>query len=123
MDVTPLGYAKGVIPDMDQSEFKADENLIKLAKNSAEEAGLDVKIFEGKVVSGDQFISDKEKKKWLTDTFAGYCTEMEGAAIAQVCYFNHIPFLIVRAISDKADGSAHMDYAEYEMAAIQHSVK
>ena len=123
MDVTPLGYAKGVIPDMDQSEFKADENLIKLAKDSAEEAGLDVKIFEGKVVSGDQFISDKEKKKWLTDTFAGYCTEMEGAAIAQVCYFNHIPFLIVRAISDKADGSAHMDYAEFEMAAIEHSVK
>ena len=48
---------------------------------------------------------------------------MEGAAIAQVCYFNHIPFLIVRAISDKADGSAHMDYAEFEMAAIEHSVK
>ena len=61
MDVTPLGYAKGVIPDMDQSEFKADENLIKLAKNSAEEAGLDVKIFEGKVVSGDQFIGTHEE--------------------------------------------------------------
>ena len=122
MDVTPLGYAKGVIPDMDQSEFKADENLIKLAKDSAEEAGLDVKIFEGKVVSGDQFISDKEKKKWLTDTFAGYCTEMEGAAIAQVCYFNHIPFLIVRAISDKADDSASMDYPTFEAQAIRHSV-
>ena len=62
MDVTPLGYAKGVIPDMDQSEFKADENLIKLAKDSAEEAGLDVKIFEGKVVSGDQFIGTHEAK-------------------------------------------------------------
>ena len=67
-------------------------------------------------------ISDKEKKKWLTDTFAGYCTEMEGAAIAQVCYFNHIPFLIVRAISDKADDSASMDYPTFEAQAIRHSV-
>ena len=49
--------------------------------------------------------------------------EMEGAAIGQVAYLNHIPFLVVRAISDKADGSAHMDYAEFEMAAIEHSVK
>ena len=48
---------------------------------------------------------------------------MEGAAIGQAAYLNHIPFLVVRAISDKADGSAHMDYAEFEMAAIEHSVK
>ena len=75
--------------------------MIALAKECCEKVNPEIGVFTGRVVSGDQFISDKEKKKWLTDTFAGYCTEMEGAAIAQVCYFNHIPFLIVRAISDK----------------------
>ena len=82
MDVTPLGYAKGVIPDMDQSEFKADENLIKLAKNSAVEAGLDVKIFDGTVVSGYQFIGTHDAKVYLRATFNGDCSEMEGASIA-----------------------------------------
>ena len=122
MDVTALGYERGVIPDMDNSVFHSDIRLIDVAVKSIEEANLSVKVFTGRVVSGDQFISDKEKKKWLTDTFAGYCTEMEGAAIAQVCYFNHIPFLIVRAISDKADDSASMDYPTFEAQAIRHSV-
>ena len=73
--------------------------------------------------SGDQFISDKEKKQWLVDTFGGYCTEMEGAAIAQAAYLNKVPYLVIRAISDKADGSAGMDYAAFEAKAIEHSVK
>ena len=76
----------------------------------------------GRVVTGDQFISDKGKKQWLVETFAGYCTEMEGAAIAQACYLNSIPFLIVRAISDKADDSATVDYPAFEAKAITHSV-
>ena len=77
----------------------------------------------GRVVSGDQFVSDKAKKAWLAETFGGYCTEMEGAAIAQAAWLNHIPFLIIRAISDKADDSAEMDYEEFEAKAIEHSVK
>ena len=96
MDVTPLGYAKGVIPDMDQSEFKADENLIKLAKDSAEEAGLDVKIFEGKVVSGDRFIGTHEAKVYLRDTFNGDCAEMEGASIAHTAYLNKTPYVVMK---------------------------
>ena len=96
--------------------------MISLAKECCKKVNPEIGVFTGRVVSGDQFISDKEKKKWLTDTFAGYCTEMEGAAIAQVCYFNHIPFLIVRAISDKADDSASMDYPTFEAQAIRHSV-
>lgn len=47
---------------------------------------------------------------------------MEGAAIAQAAYLNHIPFLIIRAISDKADDSANMDYSEFEAKAVKHSV-
>ena len=74
------------------------------------------------MLTGDQFISDKAKKNWLIETFHGACTEMEGAAIAQAASLNKIPFLIVRAISDKADDSAHVDYDEFEQQAIVHSV-
>ena len=116
MDVTPLGYANGVIPDMDQSEFK-------LAKDSAEEAGLDVKIFEGKVVSGDQFIGTHEAKVYLRDTFNGDCAEMEGASIAHTAYLNKTPYVVIRAISDKADGGAQMDYPTFEAKAAENSIK
>ena len=78
---------------------------------------------EGRVVSGDQFISDKAVKERITTQFAGYCTEMEGAAIAQAAYLNGIPFLIIRAISDKADDSATVDYPTFEAKAIENSVK
>lgn len=122
MDAQAFGYEPGQIPRVDTLSFKADENMISLAKECCKKVNLEIGVFTGRVVSGDQFISDKEKKKWLTDTFAGYCTEMEGAAIAQVCYFNHIPFLIVRSISDKADDSASMDYPTFEAQAIRHSV-
>jgi adenosylhomocysteine nucleosidase len=73
-------------------------------------------------VSGDQFISDKEVKNKIADNFDGYCTEMEGAAIAQAAYLNNIPFVILRAISDKADDSATMDYPAFEKQAIKNSV-
>ena len=102
--------------------YHADHVINTGIAECCEKVNPEIGVFTGRVVSGDQFISDKEKKKWLTDTFAGYCTEMEGAAIAQVCYFNHIPFLIVRAISDKADDSASMDYPTFEAQAIRHSV-
>ena len=68
------------------------------------------------------FVDSKEKKKWICDTFDAYCAEMEGAAVAQAAYLNKIPYLIVRAISDKADDSAHMDYGEFEAKAVEHSV-
>ncbi len=122
MDATGFGYEVGVIPRMPVSVFEADRHLIDLAKEACEKVNPDIKVFTGRVVSGDQFVSDKEKKKWLVETFHGYCTEMEGAAIAQAAYLNGIPFLIVRAISDKADDSANMDYAAFERKAIEHSV-
>ena len=68
------------------------------------------------------FVDSKEKKKWICDTFDAYCAEMEGAAVAQAAYLNKIPYLIVRAISDKADDSATVDYPTFERQAIAHSV-
>ena len=81
-----------------------------------------VGVHTGRIVSGDQFISDSEKGM-ASQSFDGYCTEMEGAAIAQASYLNGIPFLIIRAISDKADNSAEMAYSKFEAIAIENTVK
>ena len=72
---------------------------------------------------GDQFVCDQDVKNRIVSEFSAYATEMEGAAIGQAAYLNEIPFLVVRAISDKADGSAQMDYSEFEKAAVDHSVR
>lgn len=123
MEVAVFGYEPGHIPGMKELSFVADEKLRRIAKESCEKVNPDVHVYEGRVVTGDQFISDKEKKAWLVETFGGYCTEMEGAAIAHAAYLNRIPFLIVRSISDKADDSATMDYPEFEAKAVEHSVR
>ncbi|MDE5779463.1 MAG: 5'-methylthioadenosine/adenosylhomocysteine nucleosidase [Lachnospiraceae bacterium] len=123
MDATNFGYPLGQIPRMDTLSFEADSDLRMLAKKVCRQVNPDIEVFEGRVVSGDQFISDPVKKQWLVDNFAGYCTEMEGASIAHTAYLNKIPFLIIRAISDKADDSASMDYPAFEAKAIEHSVK
>ncbi len=123
MDATGFGYEPGVIPRMEQSVFEGDAKLLQLAKEVNEQVNPEISTFVGRVVSGDQFISDKEKKDYLIKQFEGFCTEMEGAAIAQVCYLNEIPYLVIRAISDKADNSATMDYGEFEAKAIEHTVK
>ena len=122
MDASGFGYKKGQIPRVDTFSFPADQALLELAEECSRRVNPEIQAFKGRVVSGDQFISDKEKKQWLIETFDGYCTEMEGAAIAQAAYLNQIPYLVIRAISDKADDSAGMDYAVFEEQAIRHSV-
>ena len=122
MDATNFGYPAGQIPRMDVLSFPADPKLLALAKECCGRVNPEIHTYEGRVVSGDQFISDQKKKDWLIETFHGYCTEMEGAAIAQAAYLNGIPFLIIRAISDKADNSANVDYPTFEAQAIIHSV-
>lgn len=122
MDATGFGYEVGVIPQMDTSYFQADETLIEAAKAACREAVPEIQVFTGRIVSGDQFISSRKVKERLIRQFDGMCAEMEGAAIAQAAYLNRIPFVIIRAISDKADDSANMDYETFEKMAIAHSV-
>ena len=122
MDATGFGYAPGQIPRMDTLSFKADAKLIELAKESCAKVVPQIGVHVGRVVSGDQFISDKAVKERISANFDGYCTEMEGAAIAQAAYLNGGPFVILRAISDKADDSATMDYPTFEKQAIHNSV-
>ena len=123
MDARQFGYARGEIPRMDTISFPADPELIAMAKAACEEVNPDIRVFVGRVVTGDQFIAERSVKNEIASWTEGYCTEMEGAAIAQAAYLNKVPFVIVRAISDKADDSATMDYPTFEAQAIEHSVK
>ena len=123
MDAVGFGYPKGQIPRMDTLAFTADENLRALAVKVCREVNPDIQVFEGRITTGDQFISDQAVKDRIVNEFGGYATEMEGAAIGQAAYLNGIPFLVIRAISDKADGSAPTDYSAFEAKAIDHSVK
>ena len=115
-DCVAFGYPMCKIPGMPQS-FAADEKLIALAKNAAEQTGSNVRI--GRVASGDQFVADPQLKDQIIFRTQALCTEMEGAAIAQTAYRNGIPFVILRCISDKADNSAEMDYPSFEAMAAQ----
>lgn len=123
MDATIFGDAPGQVPRMDVLSFPADERLVRLAREANEKANPDIRTFTGRVVSGDQFISSAEVKQRISELFHPLCTEMEGAGIAHAAYLNQVPYVIIRAISDKADNSATMDYPEFEKKAIAHSVR
>ena len=123
MDATIFGDPLGQVPRMDTFAFPADAELVKKAVAANEEANPDIKTFTGRIVSGDQFVSSSEVKDKLVKNFQAKCTEMEGAAIAHAAYLNKISCVIIRAISDKADNSATMDYPSFEKKAIEHSVR
>ena len=124
VDATGFGYPLGEIPQLGTLTFTADPRMVSQARTSCETVNPEIKVFEGRIVSGDQFISNPEVKDNILTNFPGsYCTEMEGAAIAHASWLNQIPFVIIRAISDKADDSAHMDYPAFEKAAAEHSAK
>ena len=116
IDCNTVGYPTGKVPGMDVIAFPADEMMIKYAFTAAESVNPGhTKI--GRVASGDQFVSSKVLKEKIIAITQGLCTEMEGAGIAQTAYRNTIPFVILRAISDKADDSAEMDYPTFERIA------
>ena len=119
-DCVSFGYPMCRIPGMPQS-FAADEKLITLAQQAAEQTGSTVRI--GRIASGDQFVADPQLKEQITQRTQALCTEMEGAAIAQTAYRNGVPFVILRCISDKADNSAEMDYPAFEAMAAQRCAK
>lgn len=106
----------GQIPGMDVLAFPADETLIACTFAAAEKIHPGhIKI--GRIASGDQFVCRREQKEQIVADTRALCTEMEGAAIAQTAYRNAVPFVILRAISDKADDSASMDYPAFERIA------
>lgn len=123
VDATQFGYPVGQIPRLETFSFLADYDMGMIAKKACEKVNPDIHVFTGRVLTGDQFIASRAVKDYLKSNFDGLCAEMEGGAIAQAAWLNHVPFVIIRAISDKADDSAQMDYPEFEQQAIVHSVR
>lgn len=115
-DCNYVGYPTGQVPGMDVIAFPADEKLMECAFAAAEKVNPGHTKM-GRVASGDQFVASKELKEKIIAVTGALCTEMEGAAIAQTAYRNGVPFVILRAISDKADDSAEMDYPTFEKIA------
>lgn len=119
VDATIFGYALGQVPGIKTVAFEADTRLAQAVAKAACEVAPTITVHAGRVVSGDQFIANDEVKARLVSQFDGRCCEMEGASIAQACHLNGLPFVVVRAISDKADGSAEMAYPEFEAKSAQ----
>ena len=116
-DLNP-NYAVGQVPGLPVLRFPADEKLIDCAEHAAKTTDTPhVRI--GTVASGDQFVSNKALKEQIIANTGAFCTEMEGAAIAHTAWRNGVPFVIIRAISDKADDSAQMDYPTFEAIAAR----
>lgn len=120
-DCTGFGYKPGIIPRLDNSVFVADSKLVDLAYDASLCAVTKYKIYKGRIVSGDQFVSSMERKQFIEENFEAHTTEMEGASIAHVCYLSKVPFVIIRAMSDKADGSAHVSFDDFAKEAAENS--
>ncbi|MGI6108649.1 MAG: 5'-methylthioadenosine/adenosylhomocysteine nucleosidase [Eubacteriaceae bacterium] len=117
MDARAFGHPRGEIPNMDMTYFPADRNMIRKAESAADRIGT--KILVGRIMTADLGLGDTQLKAELVETFKGACCEMEGAAVAQVCYLNGVPYLVIRSISDNADDDANDTY----YASIDDSVK
>lgn len=119
VDVTALGYRLGEVPG-EALSWPADETLRALALEAAHEVE-GVNVTEGRVVSGDLFVASPTKVQWLWQTFGAACAEMEGAAVAQVCSRHGVPYVVIRSVSDTADGSAKVDYREFMPLVARHA--
>lgn len=122
-DETPLGSELGEMSTINAFAFEADEQMRMSAVEAVRAVAPTIQVFEGRVCTGDQFIASREQKDYILSNFGGLCCEMEGGSIAQVCYLNNIPFVIIRAISDKADDSEEMSFVEFASMAAERSAQ
>lgn len=120
-DATPLGYEPGVVMRMSESLFKADEELIKMARKALKDENRN--IFEGRIATGDVFVASSEMKNRIRSLFKAMCVDMEGAAIAHTCYLNKIPFVLLKCISDKAEENSGKDFEDFMKKVFELSEK
>lgn len=121
MDTSPLGDPVGLISGINKIHFEADEKAVSAFEAAVREVGANGVV--GTIASGDQFMSDTEKKHLIRDRFNAIACEMEGAAVAHVAYVNNVPFAVLRAISDSASGDAQMEYPKFVAMASERSHK
>jgi adenosylhomocysteine nucleosidase len=120
-DASPIGIPPGMISGINLIKVPCNEELVKKLVQAAQVL-KDTNVAAGTVASGDQFICSKEKKDCIATTFDALCVEMEGAAIGHACYINKVDFCIIRAMSDMADGSAHMDFDTFVEIAVEKTI-
>lgn len=118
LDITAFGHPYGYVPEGKQF-IEADAALIAKAKEVAME--MDVELMEGIIATGDQFVADPVRNKWIGETFNADALEMEGASVACVCDAMHVPFFILRSISDAADMDASFSFDEFLLSSAQES--
>jgi len=123
VDARNFGYKLGEIPRMNIVEFPADKYLIDKTQSAFDSLDLGIKLYRGMVATGDKFVSEDSLKAEIISNFHAYCVEMEGAAIAQAAMLNNMACVVIRAISDKADNSADVDYRSFEAKAIENMSK
>lgn len=124
VDVTKFGYKIGEVPNIGTYEFKTDAYLLNLAKNICTDLTSEnpnFKFHMGRIVTGDQFISDNKTSEYLHNTFNAYACEMESASIAHTCYLNEVCFLIIRSISDNGGNIAENEFNTFLKEASKNS--
>lgn len=121
MDTSALGDPVGLISGINKVYFYTDPIAVSVLTAAADELGVGYMI--GTIASGDKFIAEMGDKKRIADTFGAISCEMEGAAVAHTAFVNDTHFVVVRAISDSADGEASMDYQSFLPRATEISTK
>lgn len=119
MDTTPFGDPRGYLDGIDGVSIPLDKQMADMAEMTNREVNPDIHTFRGRIASGDQFVATAEGRDSIYQEFGALCCEMEGAAMAHVAYMNHVPALVIRSISDKADGSTLGTYEEFKTKAIE----
>jgi adenosylhomocysteine nucleosidase len=117
MDTSPIGDPVGLISGINRVYFETDKRALDVLTAAAEE--LKIKYLVGTVATGVKFIAEKADKERITNLFGASACEMEGGSIAHTAFVNETPFMVVRAISDSADGDASMDYATFLPQAVK----
>lgn len=121
MDTSAIGDPKGLVSGINKIYFEADKRASDILLSSATALGLRATV--GRIASGDKFIASAEDKCRIVEDFSASVCEMEGCAVAQTAYVNSVPFAVVRAISDSADGEATMDYPTFLPIAAKNSTE
>ena len=116
LDITAFGHPHGFVPEGAVYE-ETDASLRDIAKVVADEKGI--KLKEGIIVTGDQFVCDVERKNWIEKTFKADALEMEGASVAVTCNALKVPFFVLRAISDAADMDASFSFDEFMISSAK----
>ena len=117
MDTSPIGDPVGLISGINRVYFDTDRRALDVLTAAAEE--LEIKHTVGTIATGDRFIAEKADKERIASLFRASVCEMEGGAIAHTAFVNDTPFMVVRAISDSADGDASMDYPTFLPLAVK----